>query len=113
MPYLTVYTNVELKDGTKIAEEASSLTARILHKPESYVVTNFIYNPNMAFGGSHSNKGALVELKSIGLGDKDKYVSELTELLAERLSISNTQYIAIALIDAPATYTACAGSTFG
>lgn len=113
MPYLTVYTNVELKDGQKIAEEASSLTAKILHKPESYVVTNFIYNPNMAFGGSHQNKGALVELKSIGLGDKDRFVAELTDLLAAHLNISNTQYIAMALIDAPAAYTACAGNTFG
>ena len=113
MPYLTVYTNVELKDGAKIAEEASALTAHILHKPESYVVTNIVHNPNMAFGGSHSNKGALVELKSIGLGDKDKYVAEITKLLANRLNISNTQYIAIALIDAPAAYTACGGSTFG
>jgi len=113
MPYLTVYTNVELKDGHKIAEDASHLTAEILRKPESYVVTNIIYNPNMAFGGSHNNKGALVELKSIGLGNKDKYVAEITDLLADRLGISNTQYIAIALIDAPAAYTACAGSTFG
>ena len=77
------------------------------------VVTNFIYNPNMAFGGSHQNKGALVELKSIGLGDKDRFVAELTALLAARLNISNTQYIAMALIDAPAAYTACAGNTFG
>ena len=113
MPYLTVYTNVELKDGAKVAEEASTLTAQILHKPESYVVTNIMYNPNMAFGGSHSNKGALVELKSIGLGDKDKYVAELTKLLAAHLGINNTQYVAIALIDAPAAYTACAGRTFG
>lgn len=113
MPYLTVYTNVELNEGSKIAEESSALTARILHKPESYVVTNFIYNANMAFGGSHQNKGALVELKSIGLGDKDRFVAELTALLAARLNISNTQYIAMALIDAPAAYTACAGNTFG
>lgn len=113
MPYLTVYTNVELKNGNGVAEEASHLTAKILRKPESYVVTNVIYNPNMAFGGSHTNKGALVELKSIGLGDKDKFVAEITDLLAELLGIENTQYVAIALIDAPAAYTACAGRTFG
>ena len=113
MPYLTVYTNQELKEGAKIAEEASALTAKILHKPESYVVTNIIHNDSMAFGGSHQNKGALIELKSIGLGDKDRFVAEITNFLAERLNISNTQYIAIALIDAPAPYTACNGRTFG
>ncbi len=112
MPYLTVYTNQELKEGKKIAAEASALTAKILHKPESYVVTNIIYNPNMVFGGNENNKGALIELKSIGLGDKDKFVAELTNLLARHLQISNTQYIAIALTDAPAIYTACGGETF-
>jgi len=113
MPYLTVYTNVELKDGAKIAEDASALTAQLLSKPEGYVVTNFIYNSNMSFGGNHANKGALVELKSIGLGNKDRFVKELTDFLAEKLNITNKQYIAIALIDAPAAYTACNGRTFG
>lgn len=113
MPYLTVYTNVELKDGVQLAKDASALTAQILHKPESYVVTNIIYNSAMCFGGNAQNKGALVELKSIGLGDKDKYVAELTKLLATRLNISDTHYIAIALTDAPAAYTACGGRTFG
>jgi len=113
MPYLTVYTNVELKNGKELAEATSSLTAEILGKPEGYVVTNMVYNPNMCFGGSANNKGALVELKSIGLGNKDKYVASLTELLAKELNIANTKYIAIALIDAPAIYTACGGHTFG
>ena len=113
MPYLTVYTNAELQNGKELAEKASALTANILRKPESYVVTNIIYNPNMAFGGNHQNRGALVELKSIGLADKDKYVAQMTDLLATELKISNRQYVAIALIDAPAAYTACGGRTFG
>lgn len=33
MPYLTVYTNVEFKNGAALAEEASELTARVLGKP--------------------------------------------------------------------------------
>lgn len=113
MPYLTVYTNVENEDMTTLAELAAELTASILHKPVAYVVTNFIYNKTMAFGGKAQNKGALVELKSIGLGDKDKFVAEITAFLSEKLQISNTQNIAIALTDAPAPYTACAGRTFG
>ena len=112
MPYLTVYTNAKFNNGVQIAEEASKLTAKVLGKPESYVVTNIIYNENMAFGGSNQNKGALVELKSIGLGAKDKFVAEMTDFLSEHLNISKTQYIAIAMTDAPAVYTACNGSTF-
>lgn len=113
MPYLTVYTNENPKSGTLLAEKAAELTAKILHKPISYVVTNIVYNPSMAFGGSAENKGALVELKSIGLGDKDKFVSEITSLLATELNITNTSNIAIALTDSLAAYTACAGRTFG
>lgn len=112
MPYLTIYTNVKFNDGAKIAEKASALTAKVLGKPESYVVTNIVHNENMAFGGNSQNQGALVELKSIGLGAKDKFVAEITQFLAENLKISNTQYIAIALTDSPAAYTACGGSTF-
>jgi len=112
MPYLTVYTNVKFDNGKQIAEEASALTAKVLSKPESYVVTNIVYNENMSFGGSHQNKGALVELKSIGLGAKDKFVAELTSFLATHLNITNEHYIVMALTDAPAAYTACGGSTF-
>ena len=113
MPYLTVYTNVETKNISELAEQSAELTASVLRKPISYVVTNFVYNPSMAFGGSAKNKGALVELKSIGLGDKDKFVAEITSFLAEKLQITNTQNIAIALTDSPAPHTACAGRTFG
>jgi phenylpyruvate tautomerase PptA (4-oxalocrotonate tautomerase family) len=112
MPYLTIYTNVKFDNGEKIAQEASALTAKVLSKPESYVVTNIVYNENMAFGGKQQNKGALVDLKSIGLGAKDKFVSEMTAFLATRLNINNEQYIVMALTDAPAAYTACGGSTF-
>lgn len=113
MPYLTVYTNKEIKNGAEIAEKAAMLTAQILHKPVTYVVANVIYNPQMSFGGKSDNMGALVELKSIGLGDKDKFVADMTEFLAENIGIENKEFIAMALIDAPAAYTACAGRTFG
>lgn len=113
MPYVTIYTNVNSENGKDVAEEVSSLTAKILSKPESYVITNVVYNPNMSFGGSADNKGALIELKSIGLGDKDRFVAEITTLMANKLQISNKQYIAISLMDIPAAFTACAGHTFG
>lgn len=112
MPYLTIYTNSKPEDDVALAEETSSLTASLLSKPESYVVTNVIYNPAMAFGGSCKNKGALVELKSIGLGNKDKFVAEMTAFLAQKLQINQPRYIAMALTDAPAAYTACNGQTF-
>ncbi len=113
MPYLTVYTNVEFDNGGELAAAASGLVAEVMHKPVSYVVANFIYNPSMAFGGKSGTKGALAELKSIGLGDKDRFISELTAFLAARLDILEPHYINIALVDSPAAYTACNGHSFG
>ena len=113
MPFLTIYTNVEIKDGKKLAEKTSELTADVLGKPISYVVANVIYNPNMAFGGSHANKGALVEIISIGLGDKDKLVEALTNLLEAELNIEDVSNINISLNNAPASQVASGGRTFG
>ncbi len=112
MPFLTIYTNTELKDGKKLAEKASALTADVLGKPISYVVANVIYNPNMAFGGRSANKGALVELVSIGLGNKDKLVEGLTSLLEAELNIEEVNNINISLNNAPASQVASGGRTF-
>ena len=113
MPYLTVYTNVELAKGNEFAQKSSELISDVLHKPINYVVSNFIYNPNMSFGGSSSEKGALVELLSIGLGDKDNLVAELTAFLSQNLDIKNVQNINISLNNAPASQVASGGYTFG
>lgn len=113
MPFLTVYTNAEIKDGKKLAEKASELTADVLGKPISYVVANIIYNPNMAFGGRCANKGALVELLSIGLGNKDQLVEALTNLLEAELNIDDANNINISLNNAPASQVASGGRTFG
>ena len=113
MPFLTIYTNAEIKDGEKLAEKASALTSDILGKPISFVVANVIYNFNMSFGGSHANKGALVELVSIGLGNKDKLVEALTNLLEAELNIEDVSNINISLNNAPASQVASGGCTFG
>ncbi|MBR5154535.1 MAG: hypothetical protein IKW58_02295 [Alphaproteobacteria bacterium] len=113
MPFLTVYTNSKPKENDNIAELASSLVAEVLHKPISYVAVNFIYNPTMAFGGSSSEKGALVELLSIGLGNKDELVDRLTDFLADKLEITNLNNICISLNNAPASQVASGGHTFG
>ena len=113
MPFLTVYTNAEIKDGKKLAEKVSALTADVLGKPISYVVANVVYNTNMAFGGSHANKGALAELLSIGLGNKDILVEALTNLLEAELGIDDTNNISISLNNAPASQVASGGRTFG
>lgn len=113
MPYLTVYTNAEINKEHELAEKASALTAELLHKPVNYVVVNVIHNKAMASGGSCQNKGALIELQSIGLGDKDRIVTELTSFFARELNIANGRYINIVLEDCSAAYVASNGRTFG
>ncbi|MBR5598751.1 MAG: hypothetical protein IKW39_01790 [Alphaproteobacteria bacterium] len=113
MPFLTIYTNAENSDNAKLAEEASVLVANVLHKPINYVVTNVIYNSSMAFGGSANQKGALVELLSIGFNNKDKLVEDLTDFLIEKLNIAKAENINISLNDASASLVASAGRTFG
>ena len=113
MPFLTVYTNAKEEELNKLAEEASNWVAEVLHKPVNYVIANFIYNSSMAFGGSSSEKGALVELLSIGLSSKDELVKTLTQFLKEKLEISNVNNISISLYNALASEVATAGRTFG
>ncbi len=113
MPFLTVYTNAEIKDSAKLSEKAAELTADILGKPISFVVTNVVYNPNMSFGGKNTNKGALVELLSIGFRDKDMVVEALTNFLEAELNITDTNNINISLNNAPASQVASNGRTFG
>ena len=72
MPFLIVHTNAKLKDNNpeQFVEDAANLVAQELHKPISYVVASYDYNAAMSFGGSAQKHGALVEMKSIGFGDK-------------------------------------------
>ena len=113
MPFLTVYTNVELDNKAELAEKSAELIADVLHKPINYVVTNIIINSAMSFGGKSTQKGALVELLSIGFSNKDLLVSRLTDFLAEELNITSKSNINISLIDADSSKVASNGQTFG
>ena len=113
MPYLTVYTNVDFNNSKALVEDSAKLVSIVLGKPVNYVVTNFVYNPNMSFAGSCDIKGALVDVLSIGFNDKDKFVADLTDFLSQRLGISNHSNINISLNNAPASNVASNGVTFG
>lgn len=113
MPYLTVFTNAEIKNGQELAEKASGLIADVLRKPINYVAANIIQNQYMAFGGNSQTRGALIELQSIGLGDKDKLVAELTNFFARELNITDNNYINLVLEDCSAAHIASNGRTFG
>ena len=70
MPTLKIQSNVETPAERRkpILKAASSMVARILGKPESYVMTAVETNPAMTFAGTDAPL-AFLELKSIGLPD--------------------------------------------
>ncbi len=111
MPFLTVYYNSDVKNE-KFAEEAAELVAKQLCKPIRYVVVNVINNPDMAFEGSVNNKGALVEMQSIGFGDKSGLARLLTDLIAEKLQVERN-LVNIHLSDMPASTVAIGGNLLG
>lgn len=66
MPYVRVETNVELKESEKFISELSEFTAKVLGKPESYVLISVHERVKMSFGGS-TDPAALLTMKSLGL----------------------------------------------
>jgi len=82
MPYLKIDTNIELNSeaASKIAAAASSMTAAILGKPESYVMIELNPGKIMCFAGNDSPL-AFMELKSLGLPEPK--TAELSASLCE------------------------------
>lgn len=111
MPFLTIYYNSDIKDDSFV-KEAAELVAKQLSKPIRYVVVNVINNPDMAFDGSVINKGALVEMQSIGFGDKTSLVRALTDLIVEKLQVERG-LVNIHLVDMPANTVAIGGNLLG
>ncbi len=68
MPLLNITLNQPIDPHAQAERihQASALVAKMLGKPEQYVMVNLTPNGNMSFGGS-SEPLAYLELKSIGL----------------------------------------------
>lgn len=111
MPFLTIYSNGAGNDADLLAD-AAALVAEKLGKPLRYVVVNLQMNPAMAFDGSPQNKGALIEMKSIGFGNKHPLVEALTDFAIERLKV-NRELVNIQFVDMPANTVAINGVLLG
>jgi phenylpyruvate tautomerase len=90
MPLLSIETNKSLDDAqlNSLLATASSRTAEILGKPESYVMVRLNSNPNMMFGGNQLPL-AYVELKSLGLPEDRtaEFSAALCDLLSTGMDI--------------------------
>ena len=111
MPFLTIYTNAGAGNDA-VVSDAAELVAKSLSKPLRYVVINLQYNPMMAFDGSVQNKGALLEMKSIGFNNKTALASALTDFVVERLG-AERGLVNIEFVDMPANTVAIGGSLLG
>ena len=103
MPYLKINTNQKLDNDSEVelASAASPLLAKMLGKPESYIMIEVHSGVSMQFAGS-TEPLAYLELKSIGLPeDKTQDLSlALCALIHENLGIDTDRiYIEFANAD--------------
>jgi len=81
MPLLSIETNLDLSDKQDAFLQTASLTvAKLLGKPEQYVMVRLQHTTAMRFAGS-DKPTALLELKSLGLPEKN--TSELSRALCK------------------------------
>lgn len=115
MPFLTIHTNAKLKTNNidEFLVAATDLIAEELNKPKNYIIVNLDNNKNMAFAGSSSNFGALIEIKSVGFANKSELAKILTEFLFDRLEGVSLTNINIDFGDMSASNVAIGGKILG
>jgi phenylpyruvate tautomerase len=117
MPLVTVYTSAEPPSEDKAAallRDLSSTTARVLGKPESYVMTCLVPRARMTFGGT-SEPSCLVEIKSIG-GLGGDHAARLTEAVCKAVPAAigvPARRVYVVFADVPASLWGLDGKTFG
>ena len=112
MPFLTIHTNAKAENVEVFTTKAAEWIAHKLHKPINYVIVTYDCKSEMCFGGKMENKGALVEMKSIGFADKRELAKELTDFLVQELK-AQPNFINIEFIDMPASTLAIGGNLMG
>ncbi len=115
MPFLTVYSNAELKGHNDVCftECLSELVANKLNKPIGYVIVRLLRDKTMAFGSSAENKGVLAYLESIGFNDKQEVVELLSEFFREQFEKVELRHINIVTQSLSAADVAVGGRFLG
>lgn len=113
MPFLTIHTNAKINDTALLTEEMAKIVAQELGKPLNYVVVALDSNPAMAFNGSEKNLGALLEMKSIGFGNKKAALAEVLTTFMLVNSDVEVQLVNIEFVDLSAENVAIGGSLLG
>jgi phenylpyruvate tautomerase len=117
MPLVTVHTSSALPAEealNALQRDLSATAAKLLGKPESYVMTCLVPGSRLTFGGSF-DPSCLVEVKSIGGlsgGVAGKISAAVSTLLHEALGVP-TNRIFIVFADVPASLWGFDGATIG
>ena len=115
MPLLRITTNQTITSETQthVLQTLSAKIATLLGKPESYVMTAWLPEAKMTFGGQNIPT-AYVELDSIGLNaEQTKQLSQaVCSVIAENTSIPPNN-IYIKFYDVPRSFWGWDGKTFG
>ena len=89
MPLLQINTNINVGQPEELAGEASVLVARMLGKPESYVMVVVKPNQTLMFAGTN-DAAAHLKLKSLGLPESEtgEYSKQLCSFMEQKLGIN-------------------------
>lgn len=114
MPFLTINTNRTPRNKKDFLQDCAAVVAEVLGKPIKYVIVDLKINENMAFGGSVTEGGALLLMKSIGFakGSKADLAQKLSDLAESELNIAR-ETINIEFVDMPAAEVAIGGTLLG
>lgn len=117
MPLINVYSSAPApipEAARQLLTSLSSMLARELGKPESYVMTNLVPRTEMTFGGSFE-PACYAEIKNIGKfkpEQTERISGLLCDLFMKMLGVSRSR-IYIEFTDASAYLWGFNGATFG
>ena len=94
-------------------EEASGLVASTLNKPENYVIVKINAGKAMACGGHAHRLGALIEMKSVGYGDKKAELAKKLTDFAVKYFKAEGPLVGIHFVDMPPANVAHNGRLMG
>ncbi|VFQ70179.1 unnamed protein product [Cuscuta campestris] len=115
MPSLSLFTNVPVDAvvASDILKDATKAVARIIGKPESYVMVLLNAGVPISFSGSEAPAayGEMMSIGGLGPGVNGKLSSTIAEILQTKLSIDASRFY-IKLYDVQRSFCGYNGSTF-
>lgn len=115
MPCLNISTNVNLEgvDTSSVLSEATSTVAKLIGKPEAYVMIVLKGSVPMAFGGTEQPAayGELVSIGGLNADVNKKLSAAIADILETKLSIPKSRFF-LKFYDTKGSFFGWNGSTF-